>query len=200
MAVRQQQIETPYVPLPVTGGYAGGVSLASLEQELARISAAMGTLFSGGAAPSELAGLVGVPTSLTLGTVRAILQAYGAEFISSTFLGEVADATGTIEIRNPGLYRVTASAQGDQGNTAFNEAAFMFLRRSDGAITDFDLAGYEIPNNKTTSRSWNATRLISVSTVPAVFSLGLYATAALGTFTFQQASFDIAAYKIRTKG
>ncbi len=199
MAVRQQQLETPYVPLPV-GDVEGGVSLPSIDQELARISAAMQTLFSGGAAPRELAALVGVPDNFTLGTTRQILQNYGQQALSSNFLGTVDDAAGTIEVVRSGFFRMSASAMGDQGNNSFNEAAFLFVRRDDGTVADFDLAGYEIPNNKTTSRSWNASRIIRVTTVPAVFSIGLYATAGLGTFNFNQASFDIAAYDIRTKG
>ncbi len=198
MAVRQQQIETPYVPLPVSGAD-GGVSLASMDQELARISGAMQSLFSGGAAPSDLAAMAGVPASMTLDATRRIITNYGAEWASSTFLGSVDEAAGTIEVVTAGLFRVTGSVQGDQGNNSFNEAAFLFLRRDDGAQVDFDLAGYEIPNNKTTSRSWNATRLVAVTIVPAVFSLGLYATGGLGTFTFAGASFDISAYRIRTK-
>ncbi len=198
MAVRQQQIETPYVPLPVSGEE-GQVSLASMDQELARISGAMQSLFSGGAAPSDLAALVGVPDNFTLNATKSILQNYGAEWKSSTFLGGIDDAAGTIEIVTAGLFRVTASAMGAQGNTAKEEAATMFLRRDDGAITDFDLAVFDIATDKTNGRSWNATRLLSVTTVPAVFSLGLYATAGLGTFSFGQASFDISAYRIRTK-
>ncbi len=195
MAVRQQQIETPYAPLPV-GDNEGSVSLASLEQELARVSSALQSLFNGGAAPSELAGFSGAPTNFVLDAVPKILTSYGREFKSSTFLGSVNDATGEITVVVPGLFRVSASIQGDQGNNSFNEAAILFLRING---TDYDLAGYEIPNNKTTTRSWNASRLISLTTVPAVVSIGLYATAGLGTFTFQAGSFDLSAYQIRTK-
>ncbi len=200
MAVRQQQLETPYVPLPV-GDVEGGVSLPSVDQELARISAAMQTLFSGGAAPRELAALVGVPDNFTLGTTRQILQNYGRQALSSNFLGTVDDAAGTIEIVAPAFIRVTASAIGDQGNDTKEETALMFLRRSDsGGDTDFDLAAFDIATDKTTVRTWNASRVLFVDTVPAVFSIGLYATAGLGAFTFSQASFDISVYDIRTKG
>ncbi len=204
MAVRQSQspiaaVETPYAPLPVSD-LAGEVDVSSLDQELARISDAMRRLYSGGAAPTELAAMMGTADSMVLDATPKIITGIQNAFRSTTFIGSLDPVAGTIELPMPNIYRVTASAQGDQGNNSFNEAAFLFLRIAGSVVTvDLDLAGYEIPNNKTTSRSWNSTRLIPVTDAPVTLSIGLYATSGLGTFNFVDVSFDVSAYNLQAR-
>ncbi len=182
------KLTRPYVP-----GLIGSqeVDLAAMGQELGNIERAISNLHA--RSPVGAALLQGQPDDFVVDGVPKPLVNYGAPALLGEFDGGVDDAAGIIRVNRPEWVRVTAHAVGEQGNNSFNEAAQLLL---DDGGRQIVFAVYEIPNNKTATRAWNASTFYRLPRELNEFRLLLTATSGLGTFSFTQASFQVEVYDL----
>ncbi len=168
------------------------VRAAAIDRELRRID--QGLLQQA----EPMAVLQGVPDNFILDTIAKTLQNYGNGYEGNGFAGSLNDAAGTITLPVNGIYSVTAHCNGTQGNNVQSEAAtlYMHVDYAAGGSNDLALSVFDISNNKTDDRCFNASVTTTFSGQD-VLSLTLGATASLGTYTFISASFEVT---LRTLG
>ncbi len=130
--------------------------------------------------PFEAGAFGGPPSDRTIGTGLTVLNNYP---ISSSVGGVVADAAaGTITLNSAGLYQITGYVYGDQGNNLKEEDMFLGLRSS--VQGDQDLWNFMVATDKTQARAFQFNVLRQCG-AGEVLSQYMYATADLGTFSFE---------------
>ncbi len=178
----------PYVP-----GFIGDdeIEVPALQEELDRIAAVIGEMSEG------LAILYGEPSFINLDTTPRTIVNWGRKTVSSGWNGNFDDSLGQIIVGQPGLYAITFNVVGTQGNLTVNEVITLRLRLVDpqGPLTQ-DLALFEINSSKSQLRNWAGTLVQEIEDVPTTLELQLYASAALGEFSFTRCNFQVARYKI----
>ena len=141
----------------------------------------------------KLPGMVlgGGADNFTLNTTQSKLVNYPlAGQWNWTDQDDIDPAAGEITIPATGIYTVTGSLIGYQGNTNKEEWMEMRFRVVNGGTTDYRVAEREIPTDKTDIRSLLFT-LTRVFTAGDVLSLWVWGSTGLGTFTVDATTFEV---------
>ncbi len=156
-----------------------------LSDELYRISAKLADLEVTAFPTWEM---YGATSNFTLDTTRKTLTNYPqTNAWNGGLLADLDPAAGTITVSTTGLYTITGWAAGFQGNNSFAEQMALFLEVNG---TPEIMGVMDIATNKTDGRTVIG---VITRTIPAgtVLSLGLEATAGLGTFNFVNTTFEV---------
>ena len=140
-------------------------------------------------ARDEIAILRGVPSSFTLGTGITTISGWPTAATNSPSTYIVNGTTGEITVNATGVYLLSASLIGLQGNDTKEEDIYLWLRNS--VSGDEELWSYHVATDKGANyRPLGRSLYLDFNALEQV-SIGMQATAGLGTFTFINASFSL---------
>ena len=143
----------------------------------------------GGAVNAAL--LRGTTNSFTLNTSPHILVNYTAGVGSGTFENAFDPVAGTIQIPDDEIHRINASIYGTQGNNTKEEDIWLFARVVGDLISyDHMIGKVHVATDKSDER-YIAGIYSFFGEAGNTYSLGMLASAGMGTFTMTRANFEI---------
>ena len=135
--------------------------------------------------------LRGTTNSFTLNTSPHVLQNYTAAHAAGPFEGNVDPVAGTITVPDDGIHTIIASVYGRQGNNAKEEDIWLYANVA-GEIINYDhmVGKVHVATDKSNERY--ITGVYTIFDEPGnVYSLGMLASAGMGTFTMIRANFEM---------